>query len=302
MEDSKSWAKPVVGVCMVIQWFRSFSVCVQTSENESKQQLSLSKWKESSSSRLSAPRVNVYVCETMPDAHAVRATAAAHPQVGTSRETTEVKKSSNPTAAVTRSGSVRICYALRWFSHSKRFQTSHFASCLSSGWEKFSPRRILSGPGGEGLSGPSTTSPRTRGVQDDSGGQRCAPSLRKETDFLWIITILEPQPRVRSARRSGKVYLRAAGRTENISPANLNKAKLLPHTFFIWTRSCSGSQMFDSAAGDQQDVGGVGSITCCTWSCPKTTWNVKDVTWKDRVWNTKQNKLNPPWERWFFCA
>lgn len=28
---------------MVIQWFRSFSVCVQTSENKSKQQLSLSK-------------------------------------------------------------------------------------------------------------------------------------------------------------------------------------------------------------------------------------------------------------------
>lgn len=148
----------------------------------------------------------------MPDAHAVRATAAAHPQVGTSRETREVKNSPNPTAAVTRSGSVRICYALRWLSHMKRFQTSPFYSCLSSGWEKFSPRRILTGPGGEGLSGPSTTSPRTRGVQDDSGGQRCVPSLMKETEFLWVITILEPQPRVRSVRRSGKVYLRPVGR------------------------------------------------------------------------------------------
>lgn len=45
-------------------------------------------------------RVNVSVCETMPDAHAVRATAAAvaaaaapRPQAGTSRETTGVKKS-----------------------------------------------------------------------------------------------------------------------------------------------------------------------------------------------------------------
>lgn len=150
----------------------------------------------------------------MPDAHAVRATAAAaaHPQVGTSRETTEVKKLYNLTAAVRRSGSVRIGYALRWFSQIKRFQTSHCDSCLSSGWEKFSPRRILSGPGGEGLCGPSTTSRRTRAVQDDSGGQRCVPSLRKETDFLWIITILEPQPRVRSARRGGKVCLRAVGR------------------------------------------------------------------------------------------
>lgn len=148
----------------------------------------------------------------MPDTHTVRATAAAHPQVGTSREPTEVKKLSNPTAAVTRSGSVRICCALRWLSHMKRFQTSHFDSCVSSGWEKFSPRRIMSGPSGEGLSGPSITSPRTRGVRDDSGGQLWAPWLRKETDFLWIITILETQPRVRSPRRGSKVYLRAVGR------------------------------------------------------------------------------------------
>lgn len=210
MEDSKSWAKPVVGVWLVsdLDHFQFVYRPRKTNPNSSCLWVN----EKSNSSRLSARRVNVYVCETMPDAHAVRATAAAHPQVGTSRETREVKNSPNPTAAVTRSGSVRICYALRWLSHMKRFQTSPFYSCLSSGWEKFSPRRILTGPGGEGLSGPSTTSPRTRGVQDDSGGQRCVPSLMKETEFLWVITILEPQPRVRSARRSGKVYLRPVGR------------------------------------------------------------------------------------------
>ena len=91
---------------MVIQRFRSLSDCVQTLENKSKQQLSLSKWKDWNSSRLSARRVNVYVCETMPDAHALCATAAAHPQVGTSRDGGDHLIRLQ---LLTLSGSVRIC-------------------------------------------------------------------------------------------------------------------------------------------------------------------------------------------------
>lgn len=152
---------------------------------------------------------------------------------------------------------------------------------LSRVWVQFSPRRILSRPGGEGLSGPSTTRPRTRGAEDDSGVQRCVPSLRKETDFLWIITNLERQNSGRFVRRNGKVYLRTVG--SFLKTSEFEQSKTFDSFFFRWTRSCSGSQMFDSAAGDQHDVGGVDSITCCTWPCPTTTWNVKDVTWKARV-------------------
>lgn len=50
------------------------------------------------------------------------------------------------TAAVPGAGS-----ALLRFSPIKGFQTSPFDSRLCSGWEKFSPRGILPGAGGEGL-------------------------------------------------------------------------------------------------------------------------------------------------------
>lgn len=153
----------------------------------------------------------------MPDAHAVRASAAAaHPRVGTSRETTEVKKASHPTARSCTSETVWVCSSLRWFSHIKGFQTSPFDSSLCSGWEEFSPRWILPGPGGEGLSGHCATSPRTRGAQDDSGGQSSVASRRKETDFLWIIAFSEPQPRVGCARPLGQAAkLIRAGRARS---------------------------------------------------------------------------------------
>lgn len=51
-------------------------------------------------------------------------------------------------------------------------------------------------------------------MRDDSGGQRCVPSLHKETDFLGIIPFSEPQPRVGSARPLGEAakLIRAAGK------------------------------------------------------------------------------------------
>lgn len=254
MEDSKSWA---------VHWLRSFSVCVQSSENESKQQLSLSKWRVKQLQTFSAQSKCLCLWN-----HAWRTRSARYCCCCTSTsgdfqgDHGGEKKISlirlQLLLGLDLSESVMLCGGFLLLNVSKRA----IDSCLSSGWEKFSPRRILSGPGGEGLSGPSTTSPRTRGAQNDRGGPRCVPSLRKETAFLWITTFLEPQPRVRSAQRSGKVYLRTVGRIlkkRNHFTSKFEQSKTV-FTFFRWTRSCSGWHMFDSAAGDPRDLCGVDSI------------------------------------------
>lgn len=154
----------------------------------------------------------------MPDAHAVRATAAAaavaaaaapHPQAGTSRETTEVGKKSlirllvHPVmigfgCALLRCGPVT----------SDVSRGAALTRVRVQGGKKFSPRSTQPGPGGEGLCGRCATRPSTRGGQDDSEGQRCVLSLQKETNFLRVVTLSEPQPRVRCARPFGE---RAAG-------------------------------------------------------------------------------------------